>query len=82
MPEKKAKASRRGGNILVRGADGSLFIVSDDQPPRKLEKAAAKTVQKILDDAGKQVRERLKSVESMSGSTVNVDVSSSAELPS
>ena len=80
MAEKKA-------DIIVRGADGSLFIQSKDKPPRKLEDAEAKTVERILEDAGKQVQERLMAeglidAASPRGSVVNVDVSSLAELPS
>ena len=84
MPEKKAKASRRGAHKLVRGADGSLFIVSEDKPPRKvkLKKEEADAVQQILAEAARQVQKRLIGAESTRGSTVNVDVSSLAELPS
>lgn len=83
MPEKKAKATGRGGNILARGADGSLYVVSEDKPPRKLKAAEAQTVKQILEDAGRQVGERLAGGggQSTRGSSVNVEVSL-AELPS
>ena len=78
MPKKKSS----GDKAFVRGADGSLYILSKDKPPYKLAAAEAETVEKILEDAGKLVEERLKAEVSQFGSMVNVDVSSLPELPS
>jgi len=85
MTKKKAKATGGGANVFVRGADGSLYILSKDKPPRKLNPEQADAVEQILEDANKQVEERLRAriaVASTRGSMVNIDVPSLPELPS
>ena len=82
MPKKKAKTTDGGGKIFVRAADGSLYILSNDDKPLKLEDPDAETVEQILAEAERQVQERLIGVASLRGSSVNVDVPYLPELPS
>lgn len=80
MPKKKTKA-KGGGKVFVRGADGSLYILTKNKPPHKLNAREARITERILNDARKQVEESLKLELPGFGSQVNVHISSFPIFP-
>ena len=70
MPRRKAKGV--SDKVFVRGGDGALYVVSKDKAPYKLREKEARLVQGILDDAQRQLEERLKNEVPILGSMVNV----------
>jgi hypothetical protein len=47
MPKAKTKVAAKQ-KVLVRGADGALYVVSKDKPPIKLPKKEAAALKQIL----------------------------------
>lgn len=71
MPKKRTSLTD-GDKVFVRGADGSLYILTKDKPPYKLKAQEAQKVEAIFNDAGKLVKDRLKDEVSQFGSMVNI----------
>lgn len=61
-----------GGKVFVRGADGTLYVLTKDSAPYKVPDSEAVKVEQILHDAQKQIKERLKNEVPILGSAVNV----------
>lgn len=54
MPQARKKAAT-SQKVLVRGADGTLYVVSKDKPPIKVPKKEAKALNQILKKAEGQL---------------------------
>jgi hypothetical protein len=80
MPKEESKA-KGGGKVFVRGPDGSLYILTKDKPPYKLNAAEKKITERILNDAQDLVEKSLKAEASQFGSMVNVHVPSFPGFP-
>jgi hypothetical protein len=71
MPKQRSKTVG-GEKIFVRGADGSLYVLTKEKAPFKLKAKDAKAVEGILADAQQQIGERLKNEVPNCGSMVNI----------
>jgi hypothetical protein len=70
MPKKKKTAT--DAKVFVRGADGALYILSNSKSVYAVKANEERVVQGIVDDARKQIGERLKKELPAFGSMVNI----------
>ena len=71
MPKQKSKAAG-GDKIFVRGADGSLYVLTKDEVPHKLTLKEAESVERIFKDIQKQLEKCLHDEVPSLGSMVDV----------
>lgn len=71
MAKKRSKTASQE-KVFVRGADGSLYVVSKNKAPIKLSKKDAEALTRILEEAGERLSECLKDEIPALGSGVNI----------
>lgn len=64
----------KGDKFFVRGADGSLYVVSKDKDTKKLKGEEKAAVEKILLDTDTELEAKLKAGVPSLGSMVNVSI--------
>lgn len=64
----------KGDKCFVRGADGSLYVISKDKVTKKLSPAEMATVEQILRDNDAELEKKLHDEVPSLGSMVNVSI--------
>jgi hypothetical protein len=69
---RKPGRGMRGGKTLVRGADGALYLLTENKAPVKLKEKEAKIVTQILEDVEDQLARSVKEAVPSLGSGVHM----------